>query len=407
MTQSFIKPIICTPTPSLAPTPSPVEYLKLSFAFASAFAFLNPKPNYSSFHLQNPFPQFLHLSPNMSINHFSSDHPETQWWPNTAHQQQQDPSRPHFLPQFYQDTHHHNYQAWLNSQEQPTPMSPTPPTPTTLNFNLNQNDAESDHANQLQHHLLLQSSPPLDDHDEENEPMFEKPLTPSDVGKLNRLVIPKQHAEKYFPLGGGDSGLLLSFEDESGKSWRFRYSYWNSSQSYVLTKGWSRYVKEKRLDAGDVVLFERRRSHTDRLFIGWRRRSAAATPSAHDSGPGATQVNGGAGESSGSGSAGGWTRMFYSAPHHNSSDGGSSYPAHQYHNHSAAPYPPDCLHAAGNVYPFNYFLFFLKKKPHLLLFIYLRKIILQKICIFCWFIQARENVKTPSYHSGRTAFQLD
>uniref|UniRef100_A0A803QL70 TF-B3 domain-containing protein n=1 Tax=Cannabis sativa TaxID=3483 RepID=A0A803QL70_CANSA len=117
------------------------------------------------------------------------------------------------------------------------------------------------------------------------EPMFEKPLTPSDVGKLNRLVIPKQHAEKYFPLGGGDSvggekGLLLSFEDESGKFWRFRYSYWNSSQSYVLTKGWSRYVKEKRLDAGDVVLFERHCTDNDRLFIGWRRRQAAAQDSA-------------------------------------------------------------------------------------------------------------------------------
>ncbi|XP_076885810.1 B3 domain-containing protein At2g36080-like [Bidens hawaiensis] len=115
--------------------------------------------------------------------------------------------------------------------------------------------------------------------------MFEKPLTPSDVGKLNRLVIPKQHAEKHFPLPGVDSvdhqkGLLLTFEDEAGKTWRFRYSYWNSSQSYVLTKGWSRYVKDKRLDAGDVVLFERHRVDGDRLFIGWRRRqvqdSAAA-----------------------------------------------------------------------------------------------------------------------------------
>ncbi|ONK57482.1 uncharacterized protein A4U43_C09F960 [Asparagus officinalis] len=74
------------------------------------------------------------------------------------------------------------------------------------------------------------------------EHMFEKPLTPSDVGKLNRLVIPKQHAEKHFPLDSesGEKGLLLSFEDESGKSWNFRYSYWTSSQSYVLTKGWSR-----------------------------------------------------------------------------------------------------------------------------------------------------------------------
>lgn len=119
------------------------------------------------------------------------------------------------------------------------------------------------------------------------EPMFEKPLTPSDVGKLNRLVIPKQHAEKYFPLsasasagdgGSGGGGILLGFEDECGRCWRFRYSYWNSSQSYVLTKGWSRYVKEKKLDAGDVVFFDRHRFEPDRFFIGWRRRGAPAQP---------------------------------------------------------------------------------------------------------------------------------
>jgi RAV-like factor len=37
--------------------------------------------------------------------------------------------------------------------------------------------------------------------------------------------------------------------------WRFRYSYWNSSQSYVLTKGWSRFVREKGLGAGDAIVF--------------------------------------------------------------------------------------------------------------------------------------------------------
>ncbi|KAL5060322.1 hypothetical protein RYX36_031926 [Vicia faba] len=112
--------------------------------------------------------------------------------------------------------------------------------------------------------------------EEEKEAMFEKPLTPSDVGKLNRLVIPKQHAERYFPLDSEETkGLLLSFDDESGKCWRFRYSYWNSSQSYVLTKGWSRYVKDKRLDAGDVVLFHRHRTHPHRFFISWRRRHAS------------------------------------------------------------------------------------------------------------------------------------
>ncbi|PKA54200.1 B3 domain-containing protein [Apostasia shenzhenica] len=110
----------------------------------------------------------------------------------------------------------------------------------------------------------------------EKEQMFEKVVTPSDVGKLNRLVIPKQHAEKYFPLDTSthEKGLLLNFEDRSGKTWRFRYSYWNSSQSYVMTKGWSRFVKEKRLDAGDTVSFGRGvgEAARDRLFIDWKRR---------------------------------------------------------------------------------------------------------------------------------------
>ncbi|KAE8713170.1 B3 domain-containing protein [Hibiscus syriacus] len=152
--------------------------------------------------------------------------------------------------------------------------------------------------------------------DDEWEPLFQKPLTPSDVGKLNRLVIPKNHAEKYFPLGGGDSGgLLMSFEDESCKRWSFRYSYWNSSQSYVLTKGWSRYVKEKKLHAGDIVLFQRHRPDFGRLFIGWNRRSAAA-------------------EEDG-GSAGGNERW---------GTWGLGHPYLEAH----VPYQPGCLHADGN-----------------------------------------------------------
>lgn len=150
--------------------------------------------------------------------------------------------------------------------------------------------------------------------------LFEKPLTPSDVGKLNRLVIPKQHAEKYFPLSGGDSGekgFLLSFEDDSGKSWRFRYSYWNSSQSYVLTKGWSRFVKEKRLDAGDFVMFSRHVADAGRLFIGWRRRHSGV-------------VIGGAPTVSGRG-------IFY-----------NPYPNQQLQGSSTSPsYQPECLHSGA------------------------------------------------------------
>ncbi|XP_028768643.1 AP2/ERF and B3 domain-containing transcription factor RAV1-like isoform X2 [Neltuma alba] len=115
------------------------------------------------------------------------------------------------------------------------------------------------------------------------EQLFEKTVTPSDVGKLNRLVIPKQHAEKNFPLQTGVAscpvsaaaakGVLLNFEDDAGKVWRFRYSYWNSSQSYVLTKGWSRFVKEKNLKAGDTVSFHRSTGPDRQLYIDWKARN--------------------------------------------------------------------------------------------------------------------------------------
>ncbi|RDX58570.1 AP2/ERF and B3 domain-containing transcription repressor TEM1, partial [Mucuna pruriens] len=117
------------------------------------------------------------------------------------------------------------------------------------------------------------------------EQLFEKTVTPSDVGKLNRLVIPKQQAEKHFPLGGGSGdgvspcvaaakGVLLNFEDVGGKVWRFRYSYWNSSQSYVLTKGWSRFVKEKNLRAGDAVRFFKSTGPDRQLFIDCKARNS-------------------------------------------------------------------------------------------------------------------------------------
>ncbi|GLJ08184.1 hypothetical protein SUGI_0083420 [Cryptomeria japonica] len=112
------------------------------------------------------------------------------------------------------------------------------------------------------------------------EHLFDKAVTPSDVGKLNRLVIPKQHAEKCFPLRTAGTGVLLNFEDPKGKTWRFRYSYWNSSQSYVFTKGWSRFVKENCLRAGDVVRFQRSiaTGGAGHLYIAFRRRAEIPMP---------------------------------------------------------------------------------------------------------------------------------
>ncbi|KAG0512360.1 hypothetical protein BDA96_10G006600 [Sorghum bicolor] len=109
------------------------------------------------------------------------------------------------------------------------------------------------------------------------EHMFEKVVTQSDVGKLNRLVVPKQFAERHLPLRGAAArsrGTVLCFHDArsggtSPAAWRFRYSYWSSSQSYVMTKGWNRYVRDKRLVAGDTVTFCRDGA---RLFIDCRHR---------------------------------------------------------------------------------------------------------------------------------------
>ncbi|KAF0926547.1 hypothetical protein E2562_026035 [Oryza meyeriana var. granulata] len=134
------------------------------------------------------------------------------------------------------------------------------------------------------------SSPPASSAAAAREHLFDKTVTPSDVGKLNRLVIPKQHAEKHFPLqlpppntsvvagaGGECKGMLLNFEDAAGKVWRFRYSYWNSSQSYVLTKGWSRFVKDKGLHAGDAVGFYRSAGKHAQLFIDCKVRAKPTT----------------------------------------------------------------------------------------------------------------------------------
>ncbi|KAK1626446.1 hypothetical protein QYE76_000761 [Lolium multiflorum] len=120
------------------------------------------------------------------------------------------------------------------------------------------------------------------------EHMFDKVVTPSDVGKLNRLVVPKHFAERHFlpqllPAAGLAAarlaGAVLRFEDSrgGGRAWAFRFSYWSSSQSYVMTKGWSAFVRDRRLAAGDTVSFCRAGA---RLFIDCRRRRGIPPPAA-------------------------------------------------------------------------------------------------------------------------------
>ncbi|RZC78575.1 hypothetical protein C5167_002803 [Papaver somniferum] len=242
-----------------------------------------------------------------------------------------------FGSQIYENHH----RVWLEPYDTQPASSTTTMNEATLNAqhipyrDLNMINFEYDEEDDTSVEVVDQQEE-MERENDEREYMFEKPLTPSDVGKLNRLVIPKQYAEKYFPLSGdsGDKGLLLTFEDELGKFWRFRYSYWNSSQSYVLTKGWSRFVKEKHLGAGDIVSFERRRFDVQRLYIRWRRGGSMPV---QDNGVGQTAISSSAppSNSNANTTTGSWTRLFYSA---------HPYPSH--HLHGPDYYQPDhCLHA--------------------------------------------------------------
>ncbi|XP_048323231.2 AP2/ERF and B3 domain-containing transcription factor At1g50680 isoform X1 [Ziziphus jujuba] len=96
--------------------------------------------------------------------------------------------------------------------------------------------------------------------------LFQKELTPSDVSKQNRLVIPKKYAMTYFPCITGTAeeenqvdnmlgDVQLVFFDKMMRSWKFRYCYGKISRSFVFTRGWCRYVREKQLKANDTITF--------------------------------------------------------------------------------------------------------------------------------------------------------
>ncbi|KAI4967288.1 hypothetical protein ZWY2020_028765 [Hordeum vulgare] len=85
------------------------------------------------------------------------------------------------------------------------------------------------------------------------EHMFDKVVTPSDVGEAeSRLVVPKHFAERATPscgcsAGGGrrgglPSGAVLRFEDGrgGGKAWAFRFLLTGAAaRATLITKGWS------------------------------------------------------------------------------------------------------------------------------------------------------------------------
>ena len=97
-------------------------------------------------------------------------------------------------------------------------------------------------------------------------------VTRSDI-KQYQLAIPKHQAKKHFPphvVSSSSNSPFLCMEDNEGKVWRFKYSFWKSSQGYMLTNEWNQFVKEKRVSVGDMVSFFRSNGPDKRLFIDWK-----------------------------------------------------------------------------------------------------------------------------------------
>ncbi|KAK1436634.1 hypothetical protein QVD17_02416 [Tagetes erecta] len=66
----------------------------------------------------------------------------------------------------------------------------------------------------------------------------------------------------YFPPvpdepshGFANDEVNLSFYDTKRRLWKFRYCYWKSSQSFVFTRGWNQFVKDKKLMPKDKITF--------------------------------------------------------------------------------------------------------------------------------------------------------
>ncbi|KAL5102229.1 hypothetical protein RYX36_006556 [Vicia faba] len=120
-------------------------------------------------------------------------------------------------------------------------------------------------------------------------PLFEKVLSPSDAGRIGRLVLPKACAEAFLPPISQSEGVPLQFQDLKGNEWTFQFRFWpnNNSRMYVL-EGVTPCIQALQLNAGDTVTFSRIEPG-EKFVLGFRRATNSidtqdAAASAHSNG---------------------------------------------------------------------------------------------------------------------------
>ncbi|CAI9778421.1 unnamed protein product [Fraxinus pennsylvanica] len=106
----------------------------------------------------------------------------------------------------------------------------------------------------------------------EKSTSFAKTLTQSDANNGGGFSVPRYCAETLFPrldYSADPPVQTVIAKDVHGKTWNFRHIYRGTPRRHLLTTGWSTFVNQKKLVAGDSIVFLR--GENGDLCVGIRR----------------------------------------------------------------------------------------------------------------------------------------
>lgn len=117
---------------------------------------------------------------------------------------------------------------------------------------------------------------------------FAKTLTQSDANNGGGFSVPRYCAETIFPkldYAADPPVQTVIVKDVHGEVWKFRHIYRGTPRRHLLTTGWSTFVNQKKLVAGDSIVFLR--AENGDLCVGVRRakKGADSPPSGWNSAP--------------------------------------------------------------------------------------------------------------------------
>ncbi|KAL1323652.1 hypothetical protein HN51_033924 [Arachis hypogaea] len=107
---------------------------------------------------------------------------------------------------------------------------------------------------------------------QEKPASFAKTLTQSDANNGGGFSVPRYCAETIFPrldYSAEPPVQTVVAKDVHGELWKFRHIYRGTPRRHLLTTGWSTFVNQKKLVAGDSVVFLR--AENGDLCVGIRR----------------------------------------------------------------------------------------------------------------------------------------